>query len=253
MAIDYVKKEDIVLNFRDGFAQTELLPGTYKGGVRAYRCVLKAGATVFPETKHDTLQVLCITSGRGAVFTDSQVYAVNEPSVFVADPYGSFSIHAGTDVTYTMFVVEQKDGDIERFDAFHLLLPFFRPLSQGVEYVQSCKTEHSRSFSLIPTKRLCRILMGCCTADGTISNSVEGTIEKGHPAVAQWNVTYGDTDLTLTVDGESVDIKTDDFSYVEAGLDHSLTTKPGSKLSYIWFEHYIKEKDYLISYPQTKD
>lgn len=37
MAIAYVKKEDIALSFENGFAQTELLPGTYQGGVRAYR------------------------------------------------------------------------------------------------------------------------------------------------------------------------------------------------------------------------
>jgi mannose-6-phosphate isomerase-like protein (cupin superfamily) len=251
MAIHYVKKEDIHLTFNNGYAQTELLPGSYNGGVRAFRCILKTGATVSPEILHNSLQILCLTSGKGAVLTKEKVYAINEPAIYAADPFDTFSIHAATDMTFTMFVVEQKPGDVERYDSFHLLLPFFCPLSQGVEYVQSCKTTYSRSFSLIPTKRLCRILMGYCTADGTINNSVEGTIEKGHPAVAQWNVTFGDTNLTLTVNGESVDIQTDDFSYVPAGLDHSLTTKPGSKLGYIWFEHYVLEKDYLVSFPKA--
>lgn len=251
MSVAYVKKEDIQLDFVNGFAQTELLPGSYQGGVQAFRCVLKAGATVQPETLSDCLQILCLTGGKGAVLTEEKVYAVNEPSAYVADPFGAFSLHAATDMTYTMFVVHQAPGDKERYDAFHMLLPYFRPLSQGTEYIQNCKTKHSRSFSIIPTKRLCRVLMGCCTADGSIDNSVEGTIEKGHPAVAQWNVTYGDTDLTLTVDGESVDIKTDDFSFVPGGPDHSLTTKPGKKLNYIWFEHYVQEKDYLVSYPRA--
>lgn len=253
MAIDYIKKEDIRLDFENGFAQTELLPGVYKGGVRSYRCVLKTESSVKPEVLKDTLQVLCITSGKGAIFTGEKAIAVNEPSVYVADPHGTFSIHAASELTYTMFVVEQKPADLARYDAFHMLLPFFRPLSEGVEYVQDCKTKYSRSWSLIPTKRLCRVLMGCCFADGSRENTVEGTIEKGHPAVAQWNVTYGDTDLTLDVEGETVNLKADDFSYVEAGLDHSLTTVRGKQLHYIWFEHYVQEKDYLISYPRTRE
>ena len=250
MAIAYVKKEDIALSFENGFAQTELLPGTYQGGVRAYRCALQAGASVTVQTIPDSIQVLCLTGGKGAVFAQ-QVYAVNEPAVFIADPHAVFSVHAATAMTYTLFVVHQAPGDLARYDAFHLCLPFFLPLSQGVEYMQDCKTEHSRSWSLVPTKRLCRILMGCCSADSTVSNVPEGTIEKGHPSVAQWNVTYGDTDMVLNVDGEEVNLKTDDFSYVEAGRDHSLTTIPGKKLNYIWFEHYVLEKDYLVSYPRA--
>lgn len=252
MAIACVKKEEIKLNFKNGFAQTEMLAGTYNGGVRPFRCVLKANSAVYPEMPKDTLQILCITAGKGAILTPDKAFAVNEVSAYIADPHSTFSIHAATDMTYTMFVVEQKKADIERYNAFHLVLPFFRPISQAVEYVQDCKTKHSRSWSILPTKRLCRCLMGCCSADGSIENSVEGTIEKGHPAVAQWNVTYDDTDMTLDVEGERVNLKTDDFSYVTAGLDHSMTTKPGKKLSYFWFEHYVQEENYLISYPRSR-
>lgn len=252
MAIACVKKEDIKLNFESGFAQTEMLAGTYDCGVHAFRCVLKANSVVYPEMLKDTLQILCITAGKGAILTPDKAFAVNEVSVYIADPNSTFSIHAATGMTYTMFVVEQKKPDIERYNAFHVVLPFFRPVSQGVEYVQDCKTKYSRSWSILPTKRLCRCLMGCCAADGSIENTVEGTIEKGHPAVAQWNVTYGDTDMTLDVEGECVDLKTDDFTYVPAGLDHSLTTKPGKKLYYFWFEHYVQEENYLVSYPRKR-
>ena len=76
-------------------------------------------------------------------------------------------------------------------------------------------------------------------------------MEKGHPAVAQWNVLFGETDLLLTVDGESVSQQGGDFSYVKAGLDHSLHCMPGKTIHYIWFEHYVQEKDYLVSYPRS--
>jgi len=245
MAIAHVNKEDIVLKFQNGFAQTEMLAGTYDGGVHAYRCALKASSVVTPVIYPNTLQILCLTDGKGAVITPERAYVINEVSFYVADPASVFTIHAATDMVYTMFVVKQTVHDLERYEAFHLAVPFFCSLSECVEYCQSCKTPNSRSWSVIPTKRLCRVLMGVAEASG----DREGSNEVGHPAVAQWNVPYGDTNLTLTVDGESIDQKSGDFSYVPAGLDHSLLTKPGKSLHYIWFEHYVQEVDYLVSNP----
>ncbi len=55
----------------------------------------------------------------------------------------------------------------------------------------------------------------------------------------------------MTVDGESVSQQGGDCSYVKAGLDHSLQCMPGKTIHYIWFEHYVQEKDYLVSYPRS--
>lgn len=251
MSIAYVTKENIELEWKDGFGQAEMLAGTYSGGVRAFRCVLKAGCVVTPSMEPGTLQIFCLTDGKGAIITPEKAYAIDEVSFYVADPDSVFTFHAATDMTYTMFVVEQKDGDKERFSAFHMKLPFFKGLSQCTEYCQDCKSKNSRSFSVIPTKRLCRVLMGVGEAYAENSTEPEGCFEKGHPAVAQWNVVFGDTDMLLTVDGESVEQKGGDFSYVPAGLDHSLQCKPGKQIHYIWFEHYVQERDYLISYPRA--
>lgn len=245
MSIDYILKENIKLEFKDGFAQREMLAGTYDGGVSAFRCNLKAGAVINPEIDPDMLQVLCLTDGKGAVITPLRAFAIDEVSFFVADPESTFAIHAATDMEYTMFVVKQTAHDKKRYDEFHLTVPFFTPLSNCVEYNQSCKSPNSKSWSVIPTKRLCRILMGVMEAWG----DSEGSVEVGHPAVAQWNVPYGDTDMILTVDGESIEQKAGDFSYVKAGRDHSLLTKPGKSLHYVWFEHYVQEVDYLVSNP----
>lgn len=251
MALAYVKKKDIHLEMKNGFGQTEMLAGTYDGGVRAFRCKLEAGCQVSPEILPDTLQIFCLTDGKGAIITPERAYCIDEVSFYVADPYSTFTFHAATEMVYTMFVVEQKPGDLERFAAFHMKLPFFKGLSQCVEYCQDCKSASSRSFSVIPTKRLCRVLMGVGEAYAENSDQPEGCFEKGHPAVAQWNVPFGQTDMLLTVDGESVDQEAGDFSYVKAGLDHSLQCKPGKQIHYIWFEHYVQERDYLISYPRA--
>ena len=251
MAISYVKKDAIRLEMKQGFGQAELLAGSYQGGVRAYRCRLDAGCQVSPEMVENTLQVFCLTDGKGAIITPERAYCIDEVSFYVADPDSHFTFHAATDMTYTMFVVEQKPADLERFHAFHMKLPFFKGLSQWTEYCQDCKSASSRSFSVIPTKRLCRVLMGVGEASAENSTQPEGCFEKGHPAVAQWNVPFGDTEMLLTVDGETVEQESGDFSYVPAGLDHSLQCKPGRNIHYIWFEHYVQERDYLVSYPRS--
>lgn len=253
MSIDYVSKEQMALDPSKEFDSVELLSGTYSGGVRVYRCNLKSGCSIKPETIPQTLQVLCLTDGKGAITTPNQAFSFNEVSFYIADPESEFSIHAATDVSYTMFVVEQKPGDLERYSAFHMKLPAMIPLSKSTEYCQDCKSANTRSFSIIPTKRLCRVLMGVVEIDGTGSTEPEGCVEKGHPAVAQWNVLFGETDLKVTIDGESIIQHGGDVSYVTAGLDHSLECMPGKKAHYIWFEHYVLEKDYLVSYPQPQN
>ena len=247
----HVERENIQLVFQNGFAKTELLPGTYAGGVRVYRCVLKADHCVHPEIEADTLQVLCLTEGRGAITTPSKCFAVNDVSVFVPDVEASYAIHAATDMTYTMFVVEQKEGDKKRYEDFHMAVPFYKTIDQCTEYVQkSCKTENSKSFSVIPTKRFCRILMGGCLMWG----DKQGTFETGHPAVAQWNVPFGEsTKFVVNAEGDLFEQKNGDFSYLPAGIDHDLYTEGDNTAGYFWFEHYVQEKDYLISYPRTRE
>ena len=46
-----VKAGDIPQAYNDsGFAMSELLAGTYEGGIRNYKCFLKAGCEVSPDS-----------------------------------------------------------------------------------------------------------------------------------------------------------------------------------------------------------
>ena len=58
------KKEDIALEFHDGYARTEVLKGVYPL-VKTYKCLLKAGHTAEPERYSDKIQVFSFTSGTG--------------------------------------------------------------------------------------------------------------------------------------------------------------------------------------------
>ena len=83
---------------------------------------------------------------------------------------------------------------------------------------------------------MARILCGICVSIG------EGTKEKGHPSVDQWNVTLPGSDFTLYVENEEVHHGPLEVSYVKAGLDHGLIAEPGKKVAYIWFEHFVEER-----------
>ncbi len=69
-----------------------------------------------------------------------------------------------------------------------------------------------------------------------------------HPAVAQWNYSVGDSDFHLSVDHQpSIAQKSGDFSFVPAGPDHSLAADPGKEVFYVWYEHYTRERDFMVT------
>ncbi len=244
MSITHVKNKDINLEFSKGFAQAELLAGVYPG-VYMYRCVLKAGGSITPEIYGEALQLLCLTDGEGYITTPKQAFQINELSFFLANLNEEFTVHAATDLTFTKCIVDLTAKDMEMYGKKHLVLPFFCKLSQDREYWQSCKTPGTRSWSIISAKQQNRLLVGVCMGhDG-------GTIEKGHPALAQWNIILKDSDLVLTVDNEEIEQQDGDASYIPAGLDHSLVSKPGQSVNYIWIEHYIQEVDYIVTNPHN--
>ncbi len=247
MAIDYIKKNDITLNFQNGYAETEVLKEVY-AGVRTFRCVLKAGSKITPENFGQKLQVLCITNGEGYISTPQKAFNIEELCFFIADLDEAYTIHAAKDIMITKFVIDLTENDMEAFNKSHVVLPFFRKISDCVEYWQDCKGENTRSWSVLNSRQLTRILFGVVK----VSVGGEGTIEKGHPAVAQWSVVLDDSELVYTVEDESVDLSSGDIGYVTAGLDHSLVSKPGKQANYIWFEHFVLNKDYIIVNPQRQ-
>ena len=68
MAIYIAQKEDLVSEYDDsGFAKKEALPGTYEGGIRNYKCFLKAGCQVEPEMYEDKLVLFFFGKGTGYI------------------------------------------------------------------------------------------------------------------------------------------------------------------------------------------
>ena len=61
-----VKADQVEKHFDDnGFSRTELLPGVYDGGIRSYKCFLKAGCKVSPELYKDKGVVILFGQGKG--------------------------------------------------------------------------------------------------------------------------------------------------------------------------------------------
>ena len=56
MAIHIARNEDVIPKYDEaGFSRVEVLAGTYDGGIRNYKCFLKAGSKVSPEVYGDRL------------------------------------------------------------------------------------------------------------------------------------------------------------------------------------------------------
>lgn len=240
MAIAHVRNEDIKLTFVNGFATAELLPKGVFPGVKHYRSELQAGHTVTPEVfgSKEALRIVCLTDGEGYITVgNDRIFVVDELSFFVPRQGEPYTLHASTHMRLTTFVVEMTEDEKKEFNRSHLVLPFFRKLSTASEYWQDCKTEGTRNWSIIGGHQLYPIIMG------VVRSSFGGTIEKGHPSVAQWNVILGDSELTFIVEEESVYQRGGDFSYVDGGPDHALINRAGKELYYIWFEHFVKTED----------
>ena len=84
VAIDITKREDIALEFHDGYARTEVLKGVYPL-VKTYKCLLKAGHTAEPERYSDKIQVFSFTSGTGYICGEKKAYNIEELSFYIPD------------------------------------------------------------------------------------------------------------------------------------------------------------------------
>ena len=191
-----------------------------------------------PEKYADKTAVYCFTAGKGYVTTDKFARNITELAFFVPDfDNGDFTIHAVEDLEFLCLVLDMTEGDHKNYAACHTTLPIFRSFSETHEYTQDCKGPHTRSWQVLYSGEVGRNLLGVVKAVG------EGTVEKGHPAVDQWNYGLDNADFTLTVENESVAHHAGDWSFVPAGLDHSLTAEPGKEVAYIWFERFVKERE----------
>ncbi len=238
------KSLEIEKNYdEDGYACTELLPGTHDGTIRNYKCFLRAGCEVAPRLYADKIVVFFFGKGKGYVADDTGADKIEEEvSFYIADfdkhPY---VIHAFDDMEYIMAVVDMYDSDWEDYKSAHIRLPYFRPLSKCIRYDQDCKGPNTTSWHVLNSKQLGHIIIGVVRATG------EGTIEKGHPSVHQWNYCLGNSDFDLIVDGVKTHHVAGDWSFIPAGPDHSLVAEPGKEVFYVWFEQFTrKDRDYLV-------
>ena len=162
MAIYIAQKEDLVSEYDDsGFAKKEALPGTYEGGIRNYKCFLKAGCQVEPEMYEDKLVLFFFGKGTGYITDQKGAYSIEELCFYVPEfnrtPY---AVHATGDMEFMMCVVDMNQWDWKVYNASHVRLPFFRTVSKCIKYDQDCKGPHTTSWFVLTGQQLGRIMVG---------------------------------------------------------------------------------------------
>lgn len=241
----YIARADEIEKHYDenGFALTELLAGSSDGSIRNYKGFLKAGAEIVPELCKDKAVIYMFGKGKGYVADQNGVNSIEEEVSFYFPDFdrNPYRIHAFEDMEFIKSVVDMEDYDWEDYNSSHIRLPYFRPLSKCPRYDQDCKGPNTTSWHVLNPKQLGHVIMGVVRAVG------EGTDEKGHPAVHQWNYCLGNSDFEMTVDGETTGTKAGDFSFIPAGPDHSLIAQPGKEVFYVWYEQYTRgSRDYIV-------
>lgn len=220
----------------NGFAKEEMKPGSEEVKGEFYRCSLKKGCSVAPNLDPERIVILIMDGKKSYITTDFDLYDITEPSIFIPDfNRAIYRIHALENMEFVMCVFEMNDWDKKFYQSWNLHLPFFSKYSDGVQYDQDCKGKHTQSFSILQPFQLGHVSVGIVRAVG------EGTDEKGHALLHQWNYCFGESDFDLTVDGETVPQKAGDWSFIYAGKDHKLLAKPGKEVFYAWVEYFTDE------------
>lgn len=242
-----VKADEMDVHYNEaGYAVTELLPGIYDGGIRSFKYFLKAGSRISPEKYADKGVILFFGKGLGELEDKNGIHAITELAFYVPDfANGDYEIRAKEDMEFVYNMIEMNEWDVQTYNAWHIRLPYFRLHSECVEYVQDCKGPNTEARMILCPKWFGRVILGTTRANG------EGTTEKGHPAVHQWNYCVGSSDFTMSVgykaenNMEQVNHKAGDWSFIPAGADHDLVSEPGKEVFYVWFEHYVNEKQFI--------
>ena len=67
----------------NGFAKVELLPGVYDGGIKSWKCFLKAGSRIKPELYADKSVVIFFGRGEGELTDCDGVHKITEVAFYV--------------------------------------------------------------------------------------------------------------------------------------------------------------------------
>ncbi len=234
MAIPIARRSEGPVELKNGYGEVAWIHDVHPL-VHGYKCVLKAGHEVTPKTYKDKTVVYIFSVGKGYIRNSQRADNIEGVCFYVPDfDKDTYTIHAAEDMEYMMILVDMVESDFKGYEDTHMILPTFKKLYDCEEYTQSCKGPHTHSWSIIHKGNLARVLIGVVKSDG----ANEGTFEKGHPSVDQWNYCLPGADFELTVGDETIHTEEGDWSYVKAGIDHQLT---GKHVFYVWFEHMTSE------------
>ena len=84
--IKIVKASEILFEYKDGYAETEILANTCPG-IRICKCRLQAGVEKELEVygENDKMQLLFFTTKSGVLKSGHKIYSIDDQAVFIPD------------------------------------------------------------------------------------------------------------------------------------------------------------------------
>lgn len=235
--ISIFNHEELKHSFQEGFSVSRILAETCPD-VDLNLCTLQEGhQRSFPVySRMDKMQIFVFTAGCGMVQSGSQLFAIDEQSVFIPDfDREELVITAGdADLEMIHIVGPMNDTDRRQMDHCQYVLPRFVRFSEAIQYTERFTQESGakvKQHSIIAGRHLGRYTMGWVIGQGP-----DFVGQHTHPSLEQWYFMLQGADFTYDAGNTQIDVKEGDVSFTPHGTSHGSTCREDGFINYLWFE-----------------
>ena len=234
--IQYVKKDVIQKNMKEvvpGFFKSDMLPGRMEG-IETYKCDMKQGGTYRVETKDRKAVAVFFVKGIGCITANGKVFAVQERAVFcprIED--GFFEITVAQDMEMLMFVQAMSQEDVDHYNMYHIVLPWFNTAANWHLYTEGFRNEALHSYACLHQYYVSRMSLGEVVGPGNAKLEPHK-----HPELFQWFYGLPGTDpFYFSANNEAIDVEEGDWICIPNETPHIVSPKKDVDfVDYVWFE-----------------
>lgn len=235
--IKIIKSDEVIYEFKNGFAETEILADTCPG-IKICKCRLEAGKTLEVRTysEREKMQLLFFTSRSGMVQSGNKIYEINDQAVFIPDfDREKVRITAGEEtLSFIRITGPMTEVDHRQMQNCQYVLPRFVRLRESIEYTERFTQESGSkvvSHSLIAGRHLGRYTMGW-----NIGAGPDFIGQHTHPTLEQWYFMIDGSDFTYVAGGDKIPVREGDVSFTPHGTSHGSECGADGYINYVWFE-----------------
>ncbi len=235
--IKIVKASEILFEYKDGYAETEILANTCPG-IRICKCRLQAGVEKELEIygENDKMQLLFFTTKSGVLKSGHKIYSIDDQAVFIPDfdREKVTLIAAEEEMQFIRITGPMTEIDHRQMKNCQYVLPRFVRLRESIEYTERFTQESGSkvvSHSIIAGRHLGRYTMGW-----NIGAGPDFIGQHTHPTLEQWYFMIDGSEFNYLAGGNVIPVGEGDVSFTPHGTSHGSECTKDGFINYVWFE-----------------